>query len=61
MMNKILKSFPDCDKSDPDCCYTLERGAVVRDYMDREKGEHRDCLYREWEKKDNISMGSDVT
>ena len=62
MMDKILRSFPDCDNSDPDnCCYTLERGGVVRDYLDREKGEHRENLYQGWEKKENISIGSDVT
>ena len=62
MMKKILKNIPECDKYERDSsCYTLERGTFVKDYLERENGDSKDCLYQDRDKKDNISNVSDVT
>ena len=60
MIKSILKNIPDCDKweSSHD---TLETGKVRKEYLDRENGDCMDYLYKGSDKKDDISIVSDVT
>ena len=61
MMKNILKTIPECDTFERDSSwYTLERGTSVKDYLEKENGDCRDCLYQAGDKKDRSNV-SDLT
>ena len=64
MMKNILKTIPEYDKYERESpWYALERGTSVKDYLERENGDCRDCrdfLYKSGDKK-NMSNVNDNT
>ena len=62
MIKKILRNIPECEKWERESSYnTLERGKDGKEYLERENGDCRECIYQDGDKKDNISIVSDVT